>query len=59
MRKIILCLFVAVFMMTACSNQETTESAQLIPTGVNTQSNTRSCEEALKIAENAIDMLES
>jgi len=59
MRKIILCLFVAVFMMTACSNQETTESAQLIPTGVNTQSNTRSYEEALKIAENAIDMLES
>lgn len=58
MKKNIVFAFVAALVMAACSNQETIETAPAVPTAKTAQSNTRSYDEALKIAENAIGMLE-
>lgn len=58
MKKNIVFAFVAALVMAACTNQETIETAPAVPTAKTAQSNTRSYDEALKIAENAIGMLE-
>ena len=57
-RKLIL-TFVAVLTMTACSNQESIETAPVVPTVLKSKVGTRSYEDAVKIAENAISMLEN
>lgn len=58
MKKNIVFTFVAALVMAACTNQETIETAPAVPTAKTAHSNTRSYDEALKIAENAIGMLE-
>lgn len=58
MKKNFLFVLAAVLMMAACSKQESIESTPAIPTAKTSMSNMRSYEEALRIAENAIGMLE-
>lgn len=58
MKKNLLFVLAAALMMAACSKQEAIESAPAIPTVKTYMSNMRSYEEALRIAENAIGMLE-
>lgn len=58
MKKNFLFVLAAALMMAACSKQESIESTPAIPTAKTSMSNMRSYEEALRIAENAIGMLE-
>ena len=58
MKKYFVFSFVVAFVMAACTNQETIETAPAVPTAKIAQNNIRSYDEALKIAQNAIGMLE-